>query len=75
MRWQEPQHGVSAVIAVPEAVADPPVYPPRDVVCVIVAEAPEDNPVTVNNLFAPVVEVIATAPELTVGVAHEYAES
>ena len=63
------------MIAVPEVVADPPVYPTRDVVCVIVPEAPEDNPVTVNNLFAPEVDVTATAPELTVGVAHVYAES
>ena len=45
-------------------------YPVRDVVCVIVALAPADNPVTVNTRFDPLVEVISTDPDETVGAAQ-----
>ena len=47
----------------------------REVPCVIVAEAPGDRPVTVNTRLDPVVEVIATEPLPTVGVAHVKAGS
>jgi len=44
------------------------------VLCVIVAVVPGDKPVTVNTRLDPVVEVTATEPLPTVGVAHVYAE-
>ena len=42
----------------------------RKVDCVIVAEPPDDKPVTVRNLFVPDIDVTVTVPELTVGVAQ-----
>ena len=68
----EPKVGVSAapVVAVPLTVLVPFAYPVLDVFWVIVAVAPGDKPVTVKTLVAPEVEVIATEPELTVGVAQ-----
>ncbi len=56
--------------AVPVTVLLPPGYPMRDVVCVMVALAPADRPDTVNTLTAALVEVIATDPVETVGVAQ-----
>jgi hypothetical protein len=41
----------------------------------MIADAPGDNPVTVKTLVAPEVEVIATEPVLTVGVAQVKAAS
>jgi hypothetical protein len=67
-----PKMGLRAVPvkAMPAKVLLPPEYPVRDVVCVIVALAPADRPDTVNTLTAALVEVIATDPVETVGVAQ-----
>jgi hypothetical protein len=56
--------------AVPVTVAVPFVYPVLEVACVMVADAPGFNPVTVSTRFEPEVEVIATEPLVTVGVAQ-----
>jgi hypothetical protein len=55
---------------VPETVAEPDVYPVREVPCVIVAVVPGDKPVTVSTRFDPVVEVTETIPVEMVGVAQ-----
>ena len=47
----------------------------REVAWVIVAEAPGLRPVTVSKRLLPVVDVIATLPAETVGVAHVKAAS
>ena len=67
-----PKLGLRAapVVAVPETVALPLLYPVREVVAVIVAVAPGASPVTVSRRFDPTVEVTATEPALTVGVAQ-----
>ena len=72
-----PKVGVRAVpvVAVPVTVADPFAWAVFEVVCVIVAEAPGDNPVTVKTRVEPVVDVTATEPLLTVGVAQVYEAS
>jgi hypothetical protein len=62
--------GDGTAVEVPETVAEPDVYPVREVPCVIVAVVPGDKPVTVNTRLDPVVEVTATEPLPTVGVAH-----
>ena len=62
-------------VALPVTVAVPAVYPVLVVFWVMVAEAPGDKPETVNNCVEPVVEVIATEPLLTVGVAQVKAAS
>ena len=53
---------------VPLTVADPSLYPVRDVFCVMVADVAGASPVTVKSRVLPEVEVIATDPAETVGV-------
>ncbi len=55
---------------VPETVAEPDVYPIREVPCVIVAVVPGDKPVTDSTRFDPTVEVTETIPVEMVGVAQ-----
>jgi hypothetical protein len=44
------------------------------VICVIVAEAPDDKPVTVSKRLDPDVDVTLTTPEVTVAVSQVNAE-